>query len=71
MSAPDRPLRNQVLVIVHRDAARTASELAEMTGATVAQVRSACWALCHAGQLDYCAGYYVAPAPRPATGRAA
>jgi hypothetical protein len=59
-----RQLSNKIVRIVHRDTGRTAAELAEMTGATVAEVRSVTWLLCKWHQLDWCAGYYVMPAVR-------
>jgi hypothetical protein len=70
MTPGQRPLRTQILVILHRDQARSVGELSEMTGEPVTAVRSACWALYHAGQVDFC-GHYVAFAPRTASRRPA
>jgi hypothetical protein len=57
-------LSNRILRIVHRDTARTPADLAQMTGATVAEVRSVTWGLCKRHQLDWCSGYFVMPAGR-------
>jgi hypothetical protein len=70
MSPGQRALRTQILFILHRDQARSVGELSEMTGQPVSAVRSACWALCHAGQVAFC-GHYVAFAPRRAGRRSA
>jgi hypothetical protein len=70
MTPGQRSLRTQILVILHRDQARSVGELSEMTGEPVTDVRSACWALCHGGQVDFC-GNYVVFAPRQATRRSA
>jgi hypothetical protein len=54
-------LRNQILLAVRRDAGLRLAELCEITGAPMAEVRSACWALTNAGALDYCQGYFRPP----------
>jgi hypothetical protein len=51
-------LRNQILMAVRRDAGLRLAELCEITGAPLADVRSACWAMCNTGTLDYCQGGY-------------
>lgn len=72
MSGGRWPLAREILRIVQRDVARDMSDLAEMTGAPMAEVRRACWALVNAKRLAFCAGYFAEPAPaRRATERAA
>jgi len=57
--AERRGLGTQVLIILRRDVGRMPSDLAEMTGATMADMRSACWGLYHRKQLDWCGPYAV------------
>jgi hypothetical protein len=51
-------LRNRILMAIRRDVGLRLAELCEITGAPLADVRSACWAMCNTGTLDYCQGGY-------------
>lgn len=50
----------KVFVKVRRDGGRRLDELADMTDAPMAEVRSACWALVNLHVLDFCAGFFRA-----------
>lgn len=63
MSALARSLGNRILRLVSDRLGCTAAELAEETGATVAEVSSACWALVQRHRLDVCWPYFVTALP--------
>ncbi len=61
-------LARQIEFTVNRDVGRSIADLARMYRATVADVRTATWALCRQHKADFCAGYIVA-VPRRKAGR--
>jgi hypothetical protein len=70
-SPQSRRLATRILLILGQDGGRTGADLAQLLGATVADVRSACWRLYHIGRLDWCGRYAVLRPEVPAARRAA
>lgn len=63
-------LRNLIAAAVRRDVGLRLSELAEITGQPMADVKAACWAMCNMRRLDYCqGGFFVLPVPSRAPGQ--
>jgi hypothetical protein len=56
-------LWGKIAELVRRDGGLRLDELAELTGESMATVKSAAWGMCRTGRLDYCAGWFTLPAP--------
>jgi hypothetical protein len=63
-----RALGTRILLALRRDIGQPVDVLAELLGATVADVRSAAWALYAAKQVDWC-GHWLVLRPPPKASR--